>query len=130
MQGDIYHIYDVAVSKVLAKFIDNSPYCDAVYLRGFDRKNKEHLFVLRIALMYRELTQTPVEIECSKWDSFIVNWNIRKGFNKVKRMNSGTPGGYYVPELIVSVKNEIKLKYDVWTYLGKIYDTYYEGSCG
>ena len=130
LEDEIYHLYDVAVSKTLASFINNSPYCDGVYLRGFNRKDKEHLFILRIALMYRDLTQTPVEVGCSWWDSMIINWNIRKSFNKIKRLDSGTPGGYWVPELIDKIKAEIKDEYNKWLHLSYVYDAYYEGSCG
>ena len=130
LEDEVYHLYDTAVSKTLASFINNSPYCDGVYLRGFNRKNKEHLFILRMALMYRDLTQTPVEVGCSWWDSVVINWNIRKSFNKIKRLNPGTPGGYWVPELIDRIKFEIKDEYNKWLHLSYVYDTYYEGSCG
>lgn len=130
LEDEVYHLYDTAVSKTLASFINNSPYCDGVYLRGFNRKNKEHLFILRIALMYRDLTHIPVEVECSWWDSMVINWNIRKGFNKIKRFNPSTPGGYFVPQLINKVKAEIKAEYDIYIHLDNVYDAYYEGSCG
>ena len=130
LKDEVYHLYDVAVSKTLANFINNSPYCDGVYLRGFNRKSKEHLFILRIALMYRDLTKTPVEVECSWWDSIVINWNIRKGFNKIKRFNPGTPGGYFVPQLIDKIRAEINAEYNIYIHLDNVYDTYYEGSCG
>ena len=130
LEDEVYHLYDVAVSKALASFINNSPYCDGVYLRGFNRKDKEHLFILRIALMYRDLTKTPVEVECNWLDKMIINWNIRKGFDKIKRFNPSTPGGYFVPELINKIKAEVNAEYNIYIHLDNVYDTYYEGSCG
>ena len=130
LEDDVYHIYDTAVSKTLARLMDRGPYCDTILLRGFNRKNKEHLFILRIALMLRDLTETEVEIECSWWDSVVINWNIHKGFHKVKRMKPGIPGGFWVPDLVEIIETEIKNEYDFIVNLGTVYNIYYEGSCG
>ena len=125
-----YHAYDLAVARTISVLMDRSPYNKAIYLRGFNRKRKDHLFILRIALMVRDLTQVPVEIECSWWDSVVVNWKIRKGFKKIKRLDPWKPGGFWVSQIINKIECEVKEEVGFKIYLDEVYDAYYEGSCG
>jgi hypothetical protein len=130
LEDELYHLYDIVVGKTLEALINRSPYHDTIRLSGFDRKNQEHLFVLRVALMVRDLYQTPVELAIPWWDGVVVNWKIRKGFNKVKIVNRLAPNNIWVPSLVGKVKAEIRNEYDICIYLDNIYRTYYEGSCG
>ena len=130
LEDKMYHFYDLAVARTFKELTNKSHYDSAIYLRGFDRGNKEHLFILRTALMVRDLNQIPVEIECSWWDAIVLNWKIRKNFNKIKRMDSNGPGGFWVTNLISKIKCELKEETGICFYLDDIYDTYYEGSCG
>lgn len=121
----VYHMYDAAVAKTLYELMNRSPYHDTIRLMGFDRKNKEHLFVLRIALMARDLCQVPVEVSGNWRDRVVINWNIRKGFKRIKVVSPSAPNGLWTPFLIAKVKHEAECP-----CLGAIYDAYYEGSCG
>ena len=125
-----YRAYDLAVAKTISELMNKSPYDDAIYLKGFDRKRKDHLFILRIALMVRDLTQVPVKISGSWWDIIVVNWKIRKSFNKIKRLNPSKPGGFWVSQLINKIEYEVKEEVGFKVYLDEVYDAYYEGSCG
>ena len=128
LNDELYHLYDAAIAKTLENLMQKSPKCNNIYLRGFDRKNKEHLFILRVAFMLRDLTQISIEIDCKRLDVFIINWKIRKHFDKVKRMNPYNPGGFYTPQLINKIKAEMKNTYGAHIYLDEVYDAYYEGS--
>lgn len=130
LNDELYHLYDTVVGKTINELINRSPYQKTIRLRGFDRKDKEHLFILRIALMVRDLTQVPVEIGCGWWDGVIINWKIRKGFNKIKIVNPGASSGIWVPSLIGKIKAETKTETGICIYLDNIYNVYYEGSCG
>jgi hypothetical protein len=130
IEDDLYRIYDLTVVKTLDMLIHRSPYHDTIRLSGFDRKNQEHLFILRIALMVRDLYHTPVELAIPWWDGVVVNWKIRKGFNKVKIVNCFEPNSIWVPSLIGKIKAEIRSEHDICIYLDNIYNIYYKGSCG
>ena len=58
---------------------------DTIRLYRFDRNNKDHMCVLRIALIARDLFQYPIEVDASWWDVFCLNRKLRKNFDKVKR---------------------------------------------
>ena len=125
MEDELYRIYDTAVAKTLETLSDY----DAICLSGFDRKNQEHLFVLRVALMMRDLYQTPIEIGTNWWDGVVINWKIRKGFDRVKIV-SPCAHGIWVKNLIGKIKSEIKEESGICVHLDNIYRAYYEGSCG
>jgi hypothetical protein len=130
LEDELYHLYDIVVGKTLEALINRSPYHDTIRLSGFDRKNQEHLFILRIALMVRDLYQTPVELAIPWWDGVVINWKIRKGFKKIKIVNRFEPNSIWVPSLIGKIKAEMRSEHDICIHLDNIYNIYYEGSCG
>ena len=130
IEDDLYQIYDLTVAKTLEVLINRSPYHDTIRLSGFDRNNQEHLFILRVALIVRDLYQTPVELAIPWWDGVVINWKIRKGFNKVKIVNRFEPNSIWVPSLVGKIKSEVRSEYGICIYLDNIYRAYYEGSCG
>ena len=129
MEDELYRTYDAAVAKTADVLINRSPYHDTIRLAGFDRNNQEHLFILRVALMVRDLCQTPVELAIPWWDGLVINWKIRKGFNKVKIVNRFEPNSIWVPSLVGKIKSEIREEHGICIHLDNIYNIYYEGSC-
>ena len=129
-QEKIYHVYDMAVAKTLSELMNRSPYHNTIRLSGFDRKNKEHLFILRAALMIRDLYQVPVEVAVGWWDGVVINWRIHRFFGKIKIVNRFAPNHIWVPSLIGKIKSEVKAETGVCLHLDDVYDEYYEGSCG
>ena len=75
--------YDELVATTLENIYGMSD--DVIRLYRFDRNNKEHMCILRIALMARDLFQLPIEVDASWWDVVCLNWKLRKNFDKVKR---------------------------------------------
>ena len=130
IEDGLYRVYDLTIAKTLEVLINNSPLHDKIRLSGFDRKNQEHLFILRIALMARDFYQIPVELAIPWWDGVVINWKIRKGFNKVKIVNRFEPNGIWVPSLVGKIKSEIREERGICVHLDNIYNVYYEGSCG
>lgn len=128
LEDEMYRIYDTVVAKTLEALINRSPYHDTIRLSGFDRKNQEHLFVLRMALMVRDLYQTPVELAIPWWDGVVINWKIRKRFNKVKIVNRFEPNSIWVPSLVGKIKSEIRSEHNICIHLDNVYEAYYEGS--
>ena len=51
LEDELYHIYDEAVSITLSNLHGLSIPSGKIQLLNFDRKNVEHIYLLRIALM-------------------------------------------------------------------------------
>lgn len=121
-----YHNYDVAVGEILGKLIEVSKSDNIVRLYGFNRKNKSHLFVLRIALMARNLAGCEVEVDCRLRDLWHINRKIKRNFGKVRKYKISSNWPY---EKGIYVNNIIKhSQYSAFS-LADVYEVYYEGSC-
>ena len=82
-EEEIYRHYDTMIATALENIYGMSD--GTIRLYRFDRNNKDHMCVLRIALIARDLFQYSIEVDASWWDVFCLNWKLRKNFDKVKR---------------------------------------------
>lgn len=134
LDNNTYREYDGLVGLTMLNIYQMSKDDKVIRLVGFDRKNKEHLFILRVALLARDIYQMPLEIEGSWWNIFCLNWKLRKGFRKVNRYKS--PFGIYhfsvifVPELLALMRPDGTARLGEDFSFADIYEAYYEGSCG
>ena len=82
-EEETYRHYDAMIATVLENIYEMSD--DTIRLYRFDRNNKNHLCVLRIAMIARDLFQYPIEVDASWWDVVCLNWKLHKNFDKIKR---------------------------------------------
>jgi hypothetical protein len=137
LEDDLYRAYDQVVSLTLLNIWKITHEREVIRLYHFDRKNKEHMYILHIALLARDLFGFPIEVEGSRWDIFCLNRKLRKGFEKVKRYKHVTgegaewlyaKGGVCVPELIDFMRPEAEEQCGCYFPFRAIYEAYYEGS--
>ena len=134
LEDNVYREYDGLVGLTMLNIYSKSKDDKTIRLVGFDRKNKEHLFILRVALLARDIYQMPLEIEGSWWNIFCLNWKLRKGFQRVNRYKN--PFGNYhfgvifVPELLALMRPDGTARLGEDFSFADIYEAYYEGSCG
>ena len=121
-----FHKFDIVISEILTEVMKCAEELGVIRLVEFDRKNKEHLLVLRVALMARDLYQIPVQIDCNWWNRLIINWKIRKIFDKVDQTPEYVINGVWVQETL----DWLHVKLDYTFDFSDVYETYYEGSCG
>lgn len=98
-----YRHYDELVATTLENIYEMSK-DGVIRLYCFNAKNKEHMCILRIALIARDIFQLPIEVDASWWDVARLNWKFRKNFDKVKRfkvrLGKNASKGINVPMLI------------------------------
>lgn len=98
-----YRHYDELIATTLENIYEMSK-DGVIRLYCFNAKDKEHMCILRIALIARDLFQFPIEIDASWWDVVCLNWKLRKNFDKVKRfkvkLGKDAPKGINVLMLI------------------------------
>lgn len=132
-EQEIYREYDEIIAKVLAEIYQRSEKEGVIRLYRFNRKNLEHMCILRIALIARDLFHFPIEVDASWQDVFCLNWQLRKNFDKVKRyklkMNGNDSKGLNVLMLIDKYHSIIKYECNFGHFdFEDIYYTYYERS--
>lgn len=135
--NDLFREYDGLIGLTMLNLFSISKEKKIIRLYHFDRKNREHLYILRVALIARDIYGFPVEVEGSWWDIFCLNWKIRKGFDKIKRYKpiTGegeewlyTKGGTCVPELLELMRPDGIQRLGENFSFTNIYNQYYEGS--
>lgn len=98
-----YRHYDELIATTLENIYEKSK-DGVIRLYCFNAKDKEHMCILRIALIARDLFQFPIEVDASWWDVVCLNWKLRKNFDKVKRfkvkLGKDALKGINVPMLI------------------------------
>jgi hypothetical protein len=124
IEDDMYHKYDIVVSEILSEIINLSAEKKTIRLLEFNRKDKNHLLVLRMALMARDIYHFPVEVDCNWWDRLILNWKIRKKFKKISKVPDFCLNGVWVPHVLDLIKIKTNFVFD----FSDVYDLYYEGS--
>ena len=125
LEDELYRMYDTIVSETLSKLVKSAEENGVIRLVWFNRKDKEHLFVLRIALMARDLYNFPVEVNCKWFDRLCINWKIRKSFDKVNKAPDFAFNGIWMYSFLENIHTEIDCPID----FGEVYDAYYERSC-
>jgi hypothetical protein len=126
----LFYKYDELVSLTLTKLQILSAQKGKIQLLSFNRKNIEHLYMLRIALIARDLFGLPIEIEASWFDVLRINWKIGKNFGKIKRMPWKDIEGIPTSIVLKHMRDEAKERFglDFNFDFGDIYHAYYEGS--
>ena len=119
--------YDGLVGLTLLNLSNAAAVPQTIRFFGFDRKNKEHLFILRVAYFVRDLYHFEIEIDNSWWDIFCLNWKHHKGFNKVKKMKDNINNGISVPGLLDLMRPDGIQRIGEDFSFADIYEEYYEG---
>jgi hypothetical protein len=124
-----YRHYDGMVATALEAIWELSSEHKVIRLYRFDRKNKAHMCILRIALMARDLYQYPVEVDASWWEVMCLNHQLRKNFDKVKRfrlkVGKNDDKGVNVPMMIDGFR-AIANEHFGCVNFKEIYEAYYE----
>lgn len=100
-----------------------------IIISDFDRKNKDHLFVIRVALMAKDVYGFPLKMRCGFWDWIILNWKMRKLSCFIPRDNDSL-SVVNIPKLLEFMYPPIK------EYIGEnfkfehIYNQFYGGDLG
>lgn len=130
LSNEILREYDGLIGLTMLNTFLSSKEDGVIRLFEFDRKNREHLYLLRVALLVRSVYQFPVEVDCSGWDLFVLNFKIRKGFAPIKKIGWYTNKGIKAEELLEKMRPDATERLGDDFSFGDIYDCYYKGSIG
>ena len=128
MKTELYREYDGLVGLTMLNLRTLSKNDEAIELGDFDRKNKEHLFMLKIALLTRAIHDIPVYIQCSYFDWIIINLFHCKGFARVKRIGKVFFTNIDTQEVLDFMRGDGIERCGENFSFGDIYKEYYERS--
>ena len=126
---ELFDKYDEIINITMVNLYTLTKEKGEIILSDFDRKNKDHLFVIRVALMAKDVYGFPLKTRCSFWNWIILNWKMRKLSRRVPR--------HLEPGPTVNVSELIEFMYGpIREYMGEnfefnhIYNAFYKGELG
>ena len=126
---ELLNKYDEVINIIMVNLYTLSKNNEKIVLSGIDRKNKDHLLVLRVALMAKDIYNFPLSLKIGFWDSLILNWKMRKlsrGIPRCKEIN----GTVHVPELLEFMYVPIRQYLGEHFEFGSIYSAFYGKELG
>ena len=121
--------YDEVINIIMVNLYTLSKNNKKIVLSGIDRKNRDHLLVLRVALMVKDIYNFPLSLRIGFWDSLILNWKMRKLSRKIPR-NNEIGGVIYVPDLLEFMYIPIRQYLGEHFEFGNIYSAFYGKELG
>ena len=126
---ELFNKYDEVINITMVNIYTLTKEHKKIILSGIDRKNYDHLFILRVALLAKDIYGFPLELSINFWDSVVLNWKMRKLSRRVPRAKEEYAN--------VDVNKLIEFMYPpIREYLGKdfklenIYHQFYKGELG
>ena len=123
---DLFNKYDEIINITMVNLYTLSKEKGVIVISDFDRKNRDHWYVLRIALMARDAYGFPIKFKGKFWDWVVMNWHVSKIARFIPRDNSTLP--------VVNVAKLLEFMYPpIKEYMGEnfkfanIYSQFYKG---
>ena len=126
---ELLNKYDEVINIIMVNLYTLSKNDKEIVLSGIDRKNKDHLLVLRVALMAKDIYNFPLSLKIGFWDSLILNWKMRKLSRRIPRSKK-ISGTLYVPELLEFMYIPIRQYLGEHFEFGNIYSAFYGKESG
>lgn len=126
---ELLNKYDEVINIIMVNLYTLSKDNKKIILSEIDRKNKDHLLILRVALMAKDVYSFPLYLNINQWDSLILNWRMRKLSHKIPRTSEITDS-ISIPTLLEFMYPPVK------NYLGEdfkfanIYKAFYGKELG
>lgn len=77
-QKELFNKYDAIINITLVNFYSLGKDKRELILSGIDRKNKDHLYILRTALLAKDVHNFPLKLKAGFWNWLVLNWRLRK----------------------------------------------------
>ena len=127
MEKDVlYDLYDQAINAVLVNIYTLTKNNGQIILSDIDRKDKNHLLILRVALMAKDIYNFPLSIKTNFWQWAMLNWRMRK-LTRIVPREKDKETNVNIQELIDFMTPVLKQAIDEDFEFANIYEAFYEG---
>lgn len=127
MEKDVlYDLYDQAINAVLVNIYTLTKNNGQIILSDADRKDKNHLLILRVALMAKDIYNFPLSIKTNFWQWAMLNWKMRK-LTRIVPREKDKETNVNIQELIDFMTPVLKQAINEDFEFANIYEAFYEG---
>lgn len=89
--NELFNKYDEIINITMVNLYTLCKNNGKIILSGLNKKNKDHLFILRVALLAKDIYNFPLELKINFWDWIVLNWRMRKLSRRVPRYTGEYP---------------------------------------
>lgn len=130
MEKDVlYDLYDQAINAVLVNTYTLTKNDGQIILSDINRKDKNHLLILRVALMAKDIYNFPLSIKTNFWQWAMLNWRMRK-LTRIVPREKDKEINVNIQELIDFMTPVLKQAINEDFEFANIYEAFYEGDLG
>jgi hypothetical protein len=125
----LYDKYDQAINIVMVNIYTLTKEKGQIILENIDRNNKDHLLILRVAMIAKDVYNFRLKLKTEFWNWVALNWRMRKLSRFVRRERENDANvdvnaliEFMTPALREAIKKDF--------CFGNIYDAFYKGELG
>lgn len=82
---ELFNQYDEIINVIMVNLYSLSKEKGRIILSDLDKRNRDHLLILRVALIAKDVYNFPLFLNVNWWDSLVLNWRMRKLSRRVPR---------------------------------------------
>jgi hypothetical protein len=125
-KDELYNLYDQAINSLMVNIYTLAKDKKEIILSHVDRKNKNHLLILRVALIAKDIYDSPLKIKTGFWNWAILNWRMKKLTKRITR-EKNLDENVKIDELIDFMSPVLREVIGTDFEFGHIYDAFYKG---
>ena len=125
----LYDKYDQAINVVMVNIYTLTKEKGQIILENIDRNNKDHLLILRVAMIAKDIYNFQLKLKTGFWNSVVLNWRMRK-LSRFVRRERESDANVDVNALIEFMTPALREAIEEDFCFGNIYDAFYKGELG
>jgi hypothetical protein len=125
----LYNKYDQAINITMVNIYSLTKEKGQIILENIDKNNKDHLLILRVAMIAKDVYNFQLKLKTGFWDWIALNWRMRKLSRFVPRERK-SDANVDVKTLIDFMTPVLREAIEENFCFGNIYDAFYKGELG
>ena len=90
--NELFDQYDEIINVIMVNLYSLSKEKGKIILSDLDKRNRDHLLILRVALIAKDVYNFPLFLNVNWWDALVLNWRMRKLSRRVPRAKEAEEG--------------------------------------
>ena len=125
----LYDKYDQAINATMVNIYTLSKEKGKIILENIDRNNKNHLLILRVAIIAKDVYNFQLKLKTNFWNWVVLNWRMRK-LSRFVRRERESDANVDVDALVNFMTPILKTAIEEDFNFSDIYNAFYKGELG
>lgn len=125
----LYDKYDQAINATMVNLYTLSKEKGKIILENVDRNNKNHLLILRVAMIAKDVYNFQLKLKTNFWNWIVLNWRMRK-LSRFVRRERESDANVDVDALVNFMTPVLQKAIEEDFNFSDIYDAFYKGELG